>query len=134
MRLDISAEKAALLFANFDTEGNGIITESEFELNFFYITDILVDAALTELNITKANMIKVLILGTIFLSFMALFVFLGVQAFTTGTNFGAVINSLLPVLASSALYKQSNSIRKKLSKFKEAVIISLKRLRVNSAV
>ena len=66
MRLDISAEAAALLFAKFDTEGNGIITEAEFDLGFHHITDIMVDMALIELGITWANIIQILLVGSIF--------------------------------------------------------------------
>ena len=101
MRLDISAEAAALLFAKFDTEGNGIITEAEFDLGFHHITDIMVDMALIELGITWANIIQILLVGSIFLMFLVVFILLGVEAFTTGTNFAAVVNSL----ADSCIYR-----------------------------
>ena len=81
------------------------------------------------------NIIQILLVAAFFLFFMALFIFLGIQAFTTGTNFGAVINSLIPILASSALYQQSGTtIIRKIGEFKESVITTLKKIRVRSAV
>ena len=136
LRLDISVEQAALLFAKFDEDGKGVISEEEFDLNFHHITDIMVEGALVELNITKITIIRLLVLMITLLILIATFVLLGITAFTTGTNFGAVINSILPVLASTALYSQGGGdvFRQRANEFRECVILAVKKVRVNRAV
>ena len=96
----------------------------------------MVEVALVELNITKFTIIRLLVLMITLLILLATFVLLGITAFTTGTNFGAVINSILPVLASTALYSQGGGdiFQQKANEFRECVISAVKKVRVNRAV
>ena len=89
---------------------SGVIRTSEFEFEFYHIEDVIVDMAL--MGITASEMTRLLLFGVFVLSLVSVFVFLGVSAFTTGTNFGAVINSFLPIISSTLLAVQAlNKIR-----------------------
>ena len=91
---------------------SGVIRTSEFEFEFYHIEDVIVDMALRSMGITASEMTRLLLFGVFVLSLVSVFVFLGVSAFTTGTNFGAVINSFLPIISSTLLAVQAlNKIR-----------------------
>ena len=54
---------------------------------------------------SKANVFKILASALIFLLLLFAFIFLGITAFTTGSTFGSIINSLLPISGGSILGK-----------------------------
>ena len=134
MRLDISREQAAILFAKFDKDGAGVIRASEFEFGFYHIEDVVVDMALRSMGITASEMTRLLLFGVFVLTLVSVFVFLGVSAFTTGTNFGAVINSFLPIISSTLLFKgdAAQAMARSMTELRSSAVQALNKIRVAS--
>ncbi|EWS74830.1 phage head-tail adaptor family protein, putative (macronuclear) [Tetrahymena thermophila SB210] len=79
-----------------------LLSEDEFERAFEYVNLKKISMSLEKLGISAA--LLALSLGTLVLILVLLFVFifLGIQAFTLGGTFGAIINSIIPMAAASA--------------------------------
>ena len=60
------------------------------------------------LGISKEKLTKLLLLSTLFLIALLSFVFVGVSAFTTGTSFSGVVNSIIPLAGTAGLYLNQN--------------------------
>ena len=136
MRLNISREHAAILFAKFDMDGAGCITALEFETGFRHIEDVMVNMALETLGLTRKELYSILLWGIFVLVLLSIFIFFGVSAFNTGTQFGSVVNSVLPLVASTAMFQGDvrEKITEKASAIKNAALKALKKMRVKSAV
>ncbi|EWS74828.1 phage head-tail adaptor family protein, putative (macronuclear) [Tetrahymena thermophila SB210] len=78
-----------------------LLSEEEFERAFEYVNIKKISMSLQKLGISPA--LLALSLGTLILILVLLFVFifLGIQAFTLGGTFGAVINSIIPITAAT---------------------------------
>ncbi|EWS74831.1 phage head-tail adaptor family protein, putative (macronuclear) [Tetrahymena thermophila SB210] len=78
-----------------------LLSEDEFERAFEYVNLKKISMSLEKLGISAA--LLALSLGTLILILILLFVFifLGIQAFTLGGTFGAIINSIIPMAAAS---------------------------------
>lgn len=136
MRLNISREHAAILFAKFDMDGAGCITALEFETGFRHIEDVMVNMALETLGLSRKELYSILLWGIFVLVLLSIFIFFGVSAFNTGTQFGSVVNSVLPLVASTAMFQGDvrEKITEKASAIKNAALKALKKMRVKSAV
>ncbi|EWS74829.1 phage head-tail adaptor family protein, putative (macronuclear) [Tetrahymena thermophila SB210] len=78
-----------------------LLSEEEFERAFEYVNTKKISMSLEKLGISAA--LLALSLGTLILILVLLFVFifLGIQAFTLGGTFGAIINSIIPMAAAT---------------------------------
>ena len=135
VRLNVTREEAAILFAEFDANGAGYITSLEFETGFHHIEDLIIELAMETLGLSKEVIYKKLMFGIAYLVAFSIFLFLGVSAFTTGTTFGSVINSIIPIIASSAVFQGDapSKIIGKASEIKNAALKAFKQMRAKSA-
>ncbi|KAL4475110.1 hypothetical protein ABPG74_001806 [Tetrahymena malaccensis] len=78
-----------------------LLTEEEFERAFEYVNSKKINMSLEKLGISAA--LLALSLGTlvVLLILLFVFIFLGIQAFTLGGTFGAIVNSIIPMVAAS---------------------------------
>ena len=90
--------------------------------------------ALRSIGITASEMTRLLLFGVFVLSLVSVFVFLGVSAFTTGTNFGAVINSFLPIISSTLLFKgdAAQAMARSMTELRSSAVQALNKIRVAS--
>ena len=112
------------------------ITALEFETGFRHIEDVMVNMALETLGLSRKELYSILLWGIFVLVLLSIFIFFGVSAFNTGTQFGSVVNSVLPLVASTAMFQGDvrEKITEKASAIKNAALKALKKMRVKSAV
>eukprot|EP01006_Ploeotia_vitrea_P023713 TRINITY_DN56295_c0_g2_i1.p1 TRINITY_DN56295_c0_g2~~TRINITY_DN56295_c0_g2_i1.p1 ORF type:complete len:290 (-),score=56.78 TRINITY_DN56295_c0_g2_i1:81-884(-) len=96
MNLRVTKEKARKLFARADADGDGMIAYNEFDTAVEIVEDQISSGVLAMLGLSTATMIKVFVTSIVLLLLIFVFIFCGIIAFTTGTAFAAVINSLMP--------------------------------------
>lgn len=102
MDLHMSHERALQLFASVDPDGSGSLDLTEFTNAFDKLEEGLGRDALRHIGITPRRLITSFILSVVVLLLLFLFILLGISGLTTGSEFGAVINSLLPCAAGTA--------------------------------
>lgn len=108
LRLQVSVEDATGLFAKIDTDASGEITRREFKNGLHELQLLIVNDAISALGLTRTNIVKMLALSATFLISLLAFVFVGVSAFTSGSAFSSVVNSVIPLAGTAAVYFNQN--------------------------
>lgn len=101
--LHLSTEKAKSIFATADATGTNVLTAHEFEKAVELLEEELSDSAVARLGFSRAAIAKLLLVLCSILAGVFAFLFLGIASFTTGTTFGAVVNSILPLCAGGGM-------------------------------
>ena len=99
MNLAMSRERALHLFVSVDPDGSGDLTPREFSEGFSKLEDELARDALSSVGLTFGNLVSVFIAAVSLLAALFAFIFLGISGLTEGSEFGAVVNSILPCAA-----------------------------------
>jgi hypothetical protein len=129
MGINISRQRAMLFFAKADADSDGTINMDEFEKAYEYLQRELTFQTLRDLSLTSMAIVGALsgLLGFVALVFV--FIFFGVSAFSGGSPFEGVVNSLMP-LSTGALAGGQSKIdpKEKLEEATKAVEAMLERL------
>jgi hypothetical protein len=91
--MTLSDQACLEMFASADKSGTGVLSYSEFEDAMDAIQSKLGGGALSELGVSTPQIAAIVLMGLIMLGAVLMFLFMGISAFTTGSAFGAVINS-----------------------------------------
>lgn len=94
MNLAISDEKRLQIFCKCDIDGSGELTFDEFIVAMKQLEKDVAEDVMTALGFSTTTMITNLIVVILSLIFLLGFIFAGISAFSTGTEFESVINSL----------------------------------------
>eukprot|EP00753_Platysulcus_tardus_P013610 PLAT3808.1.p1 GENE.PLAT3808.1~~PLAT3808.1.p1 ORF type:complete len:2608 (+),score=704.23 PLAT3808.1:801-7826(+) len=106
-RVHMPRHQAMQLYSSADTDGSGLLSESEFVAVMATLQDQLLESLLHDLGVSTSVLLAMLLLLLTWLLGLFVFIFLGVAGFTTGTSFGAVINSLLPASVGGVLGRET---------------------------
>lgn len=109
--LHITQEKAKDIFAWADVHGSCCLEIDQIVVAVERVKKLVAQDVISELGISPEQMWREFALLLIVLLVAFTFIFLCITAFTTGSDFGAVINSLLPMGAGVALTGGDNSNR-----------------------
>jgi hypothetical protein len=103
MNINLSHHKAVELFAAVDADGSGVLEFTEFADAMGILKEQAATKTLERLGLSTDRLI--FIFAALCLLLMALlgFVFAGISAFTEGSGFGAVVNSIMPLAFGGAL-------------------------------
>eukprot|EP01006_Ploeotia_vitrea_P023712 TRINITY_DN56295_c0_g1_i1.p1 TRINITY_DN56295_c0_g1~~TRINITY_DN56295_c0_g1_i1.p1 ORF type:complete len:292 (-),score=66.40 TRINITY_DN56295_c0_g1_i1:171-980(-) len=120
MNLHVTKEKARKLFARADTDGDGAIAYNEFDAAVEIVEEQISGGVLAMLGLSTATMVKIFVTTLVLLLLIFVFIFCGIIAFTTGTAFAAVVNSLMPAGAGVSVASDAkDKIQEKVEKIKE---------------
>jgi hypothetical protein len=97
MGVAITDERALQIFAHCDKDQSGLISRREFEKAVEKLQEEVADFLLKKMGMGRLLQTSILIALIAAILSILIFIFLGVQAFGTGGEFAAVINSVLPV-------------------------------------
>lgn len=122
MGLRLSKQHAMRIFAQADTNGSGFIDYTEFDMAIKLLREETTQSTLSKLRVDSETLIMLFFAIMIYLVGFLLFLFLGIGAFTTGTTFAAIVNSIMPMLAGLSLSRsgeESNLIDQNDSKIEK---------------
>jgi hypothetical protein len=91
------------LFVLADPNGNGQIDRFEFDKAIAIIKEDAAGDTITKMGVSAVSLVLGFVGACLYLAFLFLFIMLGITAFTTGGSFGAVINSMTPMLAAGGM-------------------------------
>ena len=103
MGLQLSEQRAMTLFAQADRKGNAKIDADEFSQALKILRHEITTKAIETMGLSTTALLQLVVLSSFVLLLLFIFIFLGIEAFTTGTEFSAVINAMLPITAGGAL-------------------------------
>ena len=99
--LDLTDSFALQLFSAQDHDGSNGLDFTEFEACMDALTDILVVDVLVSMGFSRLEQTVIFALWGALLLGLMFFLFVGVQGFSQGTEFAAVVNGALPVFFST---------------------------------
>ena len=102
MQLHLSEHKAQKVFTQADRKGNDRIDFDEFEYALRILRQYASENAYVLLGVSRGTLVKLFLGSVSVLLLLFLFIFVGIAAFTNGTTFGAIVNSMMPVAAGNA--------------------------------
>lgn len=76
---------------------------NEFENALKYLKSLISKESIDIMGYSKGKIGKVMVSETLLLLLFFMFIFLGIGAFSTGSTFGSVINSFLPILGGGVI-------------------------------
>ena len=83
---------------------------------------LIVEQGLDFLGFSKSQIFKILFVAIVFLLLFFAFIFMGIAAFTTGSTFGSVVNSILPISGGAVMGKNKEiNLDKMLDQIKEVI-------------
>ena len=97
LHLHLTREEAARVFALADASSTGGIDRNEFAGTLQIIAHRVVAQVLERLHISPEYLVFFFVYTVTALVLLLAFIFTGIFAFATGTDFGAVVNSILPI-------------------------------------
>ena len=102
LQLPLPENSQKLLFAKVDIDGSGEIGEEEFMLATDLLVDELCEQTMTALHMSETDLVKLLVaVGSLLLTFF-LFLYFGIESFTSGSSFSAVVNSAIAATGGGA--------------------------------
>jgi len=101
-KLNLSDQKCKELFAECDADSSGVIDYNEFLKTLDLLEQQVAHGSLGMLGLSVPMLVGVLISTMCVLVGLLFFILFGIQAFTENSEFGSVINSLLPMGAGAA--------------------------------
>ena len=121
--LRFSEERQLEMFTRYDTNGDpNELGIKDFVRIMAYIKKTISTETMTTLGLSKAKIIKGLILLVCILLVLFVFIFLGIMGFTTNSTLGSVVNSLLPISAGGILSKASSGdVQQKIKRITSSV-------------
>jgi hypothetical protein len=128
MNLPLSMPKLKGIFAELDKDGSFTLSREEFRAGMKKLLSEVVSAALERLKLGWGSIVTKLLGLAVVLVLLLLFILLGVQAMSTGTTFGAVVNAGMPVAGGMGLAASSGDgdIKQKLKEKAEWVATKVK--------
>merc|ERR1712196_636476 len=102
-KLDLTEQTVMELFAQCDDDSSGFIDFHEFEKAMKILESQIAGDSLVMLGLSKLKLATLFFVSLLILAGLFLFIFFGIAAFTTGSGFSAVINSVLPLTGGGAL-------------------------------
>lgn len=106
MNLSISGNKAVQLFAQVDTDASGVLDFNEFHKAVQLLKENAADATLSKLGFSMDRLIIFFVGLCLLLLALLGFLFAGISAFTEDSSFGAVVNSVIPLMLGGGLASQ----------------------------
>ena len=97
LHLHLTREEAARVFALADASSTGGIDRNEFAGTLQIIAHRVVAQVLERLHISPEYLVFFFVYTVTALVLLLAFIFTGIFAFATGTDFGAVVNSMMPI-------------------------------------
>ncbi len=97
LHLHLTREEAARVFALADASSTGGIDRNEFAGTLQIIAHRVVAQVLERLHISPEYLVFFFVYTVTALFLLLAFIFTGIFAFATGTDFGAVVNSMMPI-------------------------------------
>jgi hypothetical protein len=122
MGLQLSEQRALTLFAQADRKGNSKIDADEFSQALKILRHEIIMGTIDTIGLSTSALMQLVVLSSFVLLLLMVFIFLGIEAFTTGTEFSAVINAMLPITAGGALSEASSTKEEDKSIDMEAVV------------
>jgi hypothetical protein len=117
--LELSDHRIQEIFAKVKGEtahaANLTLNFKEFGVAMLYLMEKALLTTLQLLGITEEQLAVLLIILILLLILLLIFIFVGIAAFALGGSFGAVINSLFPMMGGGAMGKKSDSDEQKTS-------------------
>ena len=99
IELNLTQERALLIFASADKSGNGGLDYNELEVAVDLIKFELVKQTINQSGYSLVTLIQGFVFVAMLLALTFVFLFFSINAFTSGDSFSAVINSILPAIA-----------------------------------
>ena len=103
--LSFSEERLRQIFSKFDADGSAQMDLQEFEGALKYIKSLISKQSLDYMGFSKKQILKVLLGAIVMLLLIFAFIFVGIAAFSTGSTFGSVINSIMPISGGAIMGK-----------------------------
>jgi len=107
MGLNMSRQRAMQIFAKADKDSNGVINMDEFEKAYEYLRAELTMQAMLELGLSTMAIVGALVGLMGFVGLIFVFIFFGISAFSGGSPFEGVVNSLMPLSSGAFAGNQS---------------------------
>lgn len=108
VQLNVSEVRAVSLFASVDPDASGTLDLTEFVEAMVKFEEMVADDAMKKVGFDERSLVLAIAMAAALLLLLFIFILIGIQAFTTGTSFSAVINSIIPVAASLGLSQQGS--------------------------
>jgi len=102
LKLNLTDHQSMKIFSQ-SAKGDGLLDKDNFEHAMNLLRNKISSKALNMLGLSTGELMKILLVHVIILFFMFGFIFLGIAAFTNGTTFSTIINSLLPIVSALGL-------------------------------
>ena len=131
--LKFSQERLLEIFSKYDADGTAVMNVQEFENAVNYIKSQISLGALDNLGLSRKRLFSIFIVSVCILLFLFAFIFLGIRGFISASQFGTVVNSMLPVTSGGILAKlrSPGSIQAKIDEIKDKIIQALNVLTIN---
>jgi hypothetical protein len=102
LQLPLPENSQKLLFAKVDIDGGGEIGEEEFMFATDLLVDELCEQTMAALHLSETDLLKLLVFVGSLLATFFLFLYFGIESFTSGSTFSAVINSAIAATGGGA--------------------------------
>jgi hypothetical protein len=102
-KLNLSEQKCKELFAECDGDKSGVIDYNEFNRALTLLEEQVANDTINQMGLSKGTLVFVFTISFTTLVFIFGFIFFGISAFTENSEFGAIINSLLPMSCGAGL-------------------------------
>jgi hypothetical protein len=89
------------------------LNHKEFGVAMVYVMEKALRTAMETLGLTEEQLAVLLIVLILLFILLLVFIFVGIEAFALGGSFGAVINSMFPMLGGGAMGKKSDGDKEK---------------------
>ena len=131
--LQFSQQRLLEIFSKFDEDGSASMNVQEFDNAVNFIKSQISDGAMDYLGLSKNKLLAVFAVSVSLLLFLFAFIFLGIIGFISASQFGTVVNSMLPLSSGGVLSKlrSPGNIDSKFGEIKEKILKVLSVLTIN---
>ena len=131
--LQFSQQRLLEIFSKFDEDGSASMNVQEFDNAVNFIKSQISDGAMDYLGLSKNKLLAVFAVSVSLLLFLFAFIFLGIIGFISASQFGTVVNSMLPLSSGGVLSKlrSPGNIDSKFGEIKEKILKVLNVLTIN---